>query len=161
MSAAARRGAAFLGLWLVLSGGAPAGLVFGIPAAGLATWASLRQLPPSGGGAFRPLPALRLGLGVLRASLLAGLDIARRALDPRLPLRPGTVAVPLRLGPGPARDGFRLLASLQPGTLPAGLDAQRRLIVHALDTGLPVAAETQGSEALFLAATGGREVRHG
>ena len=38
--------------------------------------------------------------------------------------------------------------------LPAGLDAQGRLVVHAVDTGLPVQREMQAAEALFAAAAG-------
>jgi multicomponent Na+:H+ antiporter subunit E len=100
------------------------------------------------------LPAFRLAFGVLRSSVFAGFDIAWRALDPRLPVRPGLIAVPLRLPAGPARDAFRLLASLQPGTLPAGLDATGRLCMHALDVGHAVAEETQAAEALFATAIG-------
>jgi multicomponent Na+:H+ antiporter subunit E len=157
---AALRGLALFGLWLVIGGsGAPADLAVGVAAAALAAWVSLRLLPPSG-HTVRPLPALRLALGIIRSSVTAGLDIARRALDPRLPLRPGLLVVPLHLPAGPARDGFRLLASLQPGSLPAGLDASGRLAVHALDTSLPVAAETRAAEALFAAAAG-RDAPHG
>ncbi|WP_431272517.1 Na+/H+ antiporter subunit E [Dankookia sp. P2] len=157
--AAAWRGLGFLGLWLVLAGPGAAGLLVGLPAAALAAWTSLRLLPPAGRG-LRPWPALRLAGEVMRASVTAGLDIAFRALDPRGRVRPCEVAVPLRLPPGPARDGFRLLASLQPGTLPAGLDAEGRLVVHALDAGLPVAVETRAAETLFAAAAGHR-LRHG
>ncbi len=157
--AAARRGLPFLGLWLVLAGPDPSGLAFGLPAAALAAGMSLRLLPASG-RAPRLRPALRLGAAVLQASVGAGIDIARRALDPRRGVRPGVVAVPLGMPPGPARDGFRLLASLQPGTLPCGLDGAGRLLVHALDTGLPVAAEMRAAEAMFAAAAG-RAVRHG
>ncbi|HYI82030.1 MAG TPA: Na+/H+ antiporter subunit E [Acetobacteraceae bacterium] len=157
--AAARRGAAFLGLWLLLAGSDPVGLVFGIPAAALAVWASLRLLPPSG-RAMRLGPALVLGLELVRDSVAAGFDVARRALDPRLPIRPGTIPVALKLPRGLARDGFRVLASLQPGALPAGLDAQGRLVVHALDTALPVQREVQAAEALFTAATG-QDAAHG
>lgn len=146
------RGLGFLALWVVLGAGtAPADLLVGALAAALATWASLRLLPPTD-ARLRPLALLRLAGFTLRASVLAGLDIARRVFDPRLPLAPGIVAVPLRTPPGAARDGFRLLSSLQPGTLPVGEDAQGRLLLHALDTALPVAAEAQAAEALFLAA---------
>lgn len=154
MPVAATRGLCFFGLWLVLSGKAgPADLAMGALAATLATRVSLRLLPPS---RYRiaPRAALRLGLGILRASALAGLDIALRALDPKLPIRPGLVAVPLGLPPGLGRDGFCLLTSLQPGALPVGSDAEGRLLVHALDTGLPVARETLALEASFAAAVG-------
>lgn len=155
--AGAGRFVAFLGLWLVLAGADPAGLVVGLAAAALAARLSLRLLPPSG-HAVRPGAVLRLGLLLLRDSLAAGLDIARRALDPRLPIRPGLVAVPLRLSAG--RDAFRLIASLQPGTLPVGPDGEGRLLVHALDTGLPVEAEAARTEALVAAALG-RDAPHG
>lgn len=156
-AAAALRGLALFGLWLALHGGtAPADLAMGLVAAALATRASLRLLPP-GPGRPAPLAGLRLALGVVRASVAAGLDIAFRALDPRLPIRPGEVAVPLALAAGPGRDGFRLLASLQPGTLPVGLDEAGRLVIHALDTRMPVECETRTAEALFAAALGRRD----
>jgi multicomponent Na+:H+ antiporter subunit E len=154
MRAAVLRGLGLLGLWLVLGGGAgPADLAVGLAAAALATRVSLALLPPARHG-MAPGAALRLGLGVVRASVLAGFDIPLRALDPRLPNRPGLVAVSLGLPHGPARDGFRLLASLQPGTLPVGLDAEGRMLVHALDTSLPVEEETRAAEELFGIATG-------
>jgi multicomponent Na+:H+ antiporter subunit E len=153
-SAIAGRFALLFGLWLVLGAGtAPADLVVGLGAAALATAVSLRLLPPGGHG-LRPLAMLRLAAAIIVGAARAGVDIARRAFDPALPIRPGEVAVPLALPPGPARDGFRLLSSLQPGTLPIGEDAAGRLLIHALDTGQPVAAETRAAEALFAAATG-------
>jgi multicomponent Na+:H+ antiporter subunit E len=154
LGAAARRGAGLFGLWLVLgSGTAPADLAVGAMAASLGVWASLRLLPPARGG-LRPGAALRLVGEILRASVAGGLDIARRVFDPALPIRPGDVVVPLALPPGTARDAFRLLLSLQPGTLPTGLDSEGRLVLHALDTAQPVAAETRAAEALFVAAAG-------
>jgi multicomponent Na+:H+ antiporter subunit E len=157
MRAAAARGAGFLGLWVVLgSGTAPADLAMGALAAALATWASLRLSPPRA-GAWRAGAVLRLAASVLRASVAGGIDIARRVFDPRLPIRPGEVAVPLTLPPGGARDGFRLLSSLQPGTLPVRVEGEATLVLHALDTGLPVAAEAASAQSLFAAAAG----RHG
>jgi len=155
MAAAALRGVALFGLWLALGGGTGlADLAMGAIAAALALWVSIRLMPPSG-GAFRPLAALRLGLGLVRVSVAAGLDIAFRALDPRLPIRPGEVAMKLFLPPGAPRDAFRLYASLAPGTLPSGFDAEGRLVVHALDTGQPVERETRAAEALFAGAAHG------
>ena len=151
------RGLGFAGLWLVLgSGMAPGDFVVGAAAVALATALSLRLLPPSG-GILRPGVGLRLVAAILRDSVGAGIDIARRVFDPRLPIQPGEVAVPLAMPPGPARDGVLLLASLQPGTLPAGTDAQGRIVLHALDTALPVEREMQ---ALVTAATG-RDAAHG
>ncbi|RAI59202.1 Na+/H+ antiporter subunit E [Roseicella frigidaeris] len=147
------RASGFFTLWLALDGGTQAAdLAIGLLAAALATRASLALSPPVP-RRLAPLAMLRLGLSVLRASLVAGLDTARRALDPRLPIRPGEAAVPFGLPPGPARDQFRLLASLQPGTLPVAVDPDGRLLVHALDTRLPVERETRAVEALFAAAS--------
>ena len=147
------RASGFFALWLALDSGTKAAdIAVGLLAAALATWASLALSPPVP-RRFAPLATLRLGLSVLRGSLVAGFDTARRALDPRLPIRPGEVAVPFGLPPGPARDHFRLLASLQPGTLPVAVDPEGRLLVHALDTRLPVEQETRAAEALFAAAS--------
>ena len=56
----------------------------------------------------------------LRQSIGAGIDVAWRALDPRLPLRPGFVVYPVSIPPGTARNVFTTLTSLLPGTVPAG-----------------------------------------
>jgi multicomponent Na+:H+ antiporter subunit E len=148
------RAAAFLGFWLVLSGADPAGLPVGAMAAVLATWASLRLLPA---GTWRPRPAslVRLALRFLRQSAIAGADVAWRALDPRLPLRPGFVSFPTRLPPGTARSAFCTLTSLLPGTVPAGSDGSGSIVVHCLDVRQPVLADLTAEEALLMRAIGG------
>jgi multicomponent Na+:H+ antiporter subunit E len=147
------RGLAFLGLWLVLFGAHLADLAVGLVAAAAAAWASLRLLPP---GAIWPRPAVlaRLALRFLWQSVAAGLDVARRALHPDLPLRPGFVTFRPSLADGPARQAFRLLSSLQPGTLPVGPDEDGRLTVHCLDIEQPVARRMAEEEALFARALG-------
>jgi multicomponent Na+:H+ antiporter subunit E len=152
------RFALFLGLWLVLAGGF-AGLGFGLLAAGLATWASARLMP---GRMRRPDPVAALCLLGRSAvqTLLAGTDIARRAFDPRLPLQPGMVMHATSLPEGMARDGFTALASLAPGALPAGMEAGA-VVVHALDTRLPVAADLAATEALYARAGARAGGRHG
>jgi multicomponent Na+:H+ antiporter subunit E len=82
-------------------------------------------------------------------SVVAGIDVAWRALDPRLPLRPGFVVYPIRLQPSPARNAFLTLASLLPGTLPTGLDENGALLVHCLDVGQPVVAQMTAEELLL------------
>ncbi len=147
------RAAGFLGLWLVLFGAAPAGLPVGLAAAVAATWASLFLLPP-GAARARPGASARLVLRFTWRSVVAGVDVARRALDPRLPLQPGFVTCPVTLAAGPARQAFRLLSSLQPGTLPIGPDEDGMLTVHCLDTTQPVAAQMAHEEALLAQALG-------
>ena len=117
-------------IWLVLNGMDTKGLAVGAVAVPAATWLSLRLMP-----ARRPIRVWRLVLHLpsfLAGSVLGGLDVARRALAPHMPLKPGWVEVPARLP-----DGGRVLLgaelSLMPGTLAAGMRGDR-LLVHLLDT---------------------------
>jgi multicomponent Na+:H+ antiporter subunit E len=87
-------------------------------------------------------------LRFLCQSVVAGVDVARRALDPRLPLNPGFVLYAVRLPPGPRRNTFTALMSLLPGTVPTG-SAEGGLLIHCLDVGQPVAAQLAEEEALF------------
>jgi multicomponent Na+:H+ antiporter subunit E len=137
--------AAFLGLWLVLAGADPSDLPVGIAAAVAATWTSLRLMPPGGS---RPSPVALAGLALrfLYQSIVAGADVARRALDPRLPLHPGFVAYPVGFPPGPARNAFATLTSLLPGTVPAG-DEDGKLVYHCLDVDQPVMSQLAAEEA--------------
>jgi multicomponent Na+:H+ antiporter subunit E len=128
--------------------------VVGAITAAAATWTSLRLLP-LGAGRLRPLPLARLLLHFFGQSALAGADVARRALDPRLPLRPGFKLCPTRIARGEARNAFCALASLLPGTLPAGVDKSGALLVHCLDAGQDVPTQMAEDEALFVAAFGG------
>ena len=101
---------------------------------------------------MRSFPAVRLAVRVLRQSVVAGLDVARRAFAPILSLHLGFVVFPLRLPIGPARSAFCALSSLQPGALPAGTDTNDRLVVHCLDIEQPVAANMAADETLFVRA---------
>jgi multicomponent Na+:H+ antiporter subunit E len=145
------RATGFFVVWLALSGADPADLPAAAVAVAAATWASLRLLPP---GAWRvsAIGLARLALRFPRQSVVAGVDVAWRALHPRLPLRPGLVSFPSRLPPGTARNAFCTLTSLLPGTLPVGSDAGGALLVHCLDVGQRVVAQLQAEEALFLRA---------
>lgn len=150
---AAGRGAAFLALWVVLAGAAPEGLPVGILAAGLATWASLRLMPPSG---LRPRPGALVAL-LLRfpwQALRAGTEVALIALDPRRRPNPGTVDWTPRLPAGCAQDAFLAYASLLPGTLPAGPAQGGAIAIHALDATAPVAGPMTEEEARFARAIG-------
>ena len=145
------RAAGFLVLWLALAGIDPGDLPAAAAAVTGATFVSLRLLPP---GQFHvsPLGLARLALRFLIQAVIAGVDVARRALDPRLPLHPGFVTYSPRLPPGDARDAFCALASLMPGTLPADTSADGTLLVHCLDIRQPVAAQLAAEEARFMRA---------
>jgi multicomponent Na+:H+ antiporter subunit E len=73
----------------------------------------------------------------LAASALGGIDVARRALDPRQTIQPDMLDHRLRLPPGAPRIVFAGVVSLLPGTLSAEL-REDRLAVHVLDARMPV-----------------------
>jgi multicomponent Na+:H+ antiporter subunit E len=140
-----RRALALLGLWLVLSGAEPADLPAGIIASLVAAWTSLRLAAPST-ARLAPIAVVGAVLHFFRQSVVAGVDVARRALDPRLPLKPGFVTYPVRFPPGTARSTFAALTSLLPGTVPAG-DESGGLVYHCLDVDQPVVSELAMEEA--------------
>jgi multicomponent Na+:H+ antiporter subunit E len=150
---AAPRAALFLGFWLMIAGWAPADLPVGLAAVAAATWVSLRFLPP--GRAKPRLASLgALAASFLRQSVVSGTDIAWRALNPKMQLRPGFVPCRLRLPPGGERSAFCALSSLLPGTLPTGTDEDGAVLVHCLDVDQPVAANLAAEERLFMRAIG-------
>ena len=143
-SSAARRAIWFLCLWLVLEGADVRDLPAAAGAVAAATWTSLHLLAPQ---ASRGSPRAigQLALRFLYESVIAGADVARRALDPRLPLRPGFVVYPIGLPPGAGRNMFAALTSLLPGTVPTG-EENGQLVYHCLDVGQPVIAQLAAEE---------------
>lgn len=148
MRIAVARGAMLFGLWIVLMPSARVGdLAVGALAAVAATWASLRLLPVNAG---------RVRFGVLLAltprflwqSFKAGLDVARRAFAPDLPLHTGFVVYRTGFPRGQARNHFATITSLMPGTVPAG-EGPDTIEFHCLDTGQPVAAQMAEEESLL------------
>jgi multicomponent Na+:H+ antiporter subunit E len=115
-----------------------------------ATWTSLRLLKPNA-SRRSPRALVQLALLFLYHSIVAGADVARRALDPRLPLQPGFVAYPTRLSPGIRRNVFTTLTSLLPGTVPTG-EQEGQLFYHCLDVEQPVLAELAAEEAALVRA---------
>jgi multicomponent Na+:H+ antiporter subunit E len=146
------RAVGFLGIWLALSGADPAGFPAGAFAVAAATWTSLILLPPDR-LRVSPTAVAHLVLRFLCQSIMAGTDVARRALHPRLPLRPGFMGYRGQLAPGRARNTFRTLSSLLPGTLPVAAD-ETGFLIHCLDLGQPVAAQLTEDEMLLMRAAG-------
>jgi multicomponent Na+:H+ antiporter subunit E len=144
-STAIGRGAAFFLFWLLLLQSLkPADLAVGLLTSGAATWVSLRLMPPSSGGLhFARLIALLPHL--LWASVLAGVDVARRAFHPRVPLSPGFVTCPLSFPPGFARNTFASITSLLPGSVAAG-ETEGAVVYHCLDDTAPVVEQTRKEE---------------
>jgi len=149
---AATRAIGFFVLWLTLAGASPADVPVGVVAAALATWASVRLLP-AGQWRLRPIVLARLVLRFLYQSIVAGIDVAWRALDPHLPLRPGFVVYQPQLPPGLMRNAFCTITSLLPGTVPAGGDGGH-LVYHCLDVDQPVVSQLAAEEIALSRAVG-------
>jgi multicomponent Na+:H+ antiporter subunit E len=152
-SALATRAAAFYALWIVLIGTAPADLAAGVLAAGAAAWVSVVLSPPSPrrrrwGG------TLALAHYFLWKSLVAGIDVAWRALAPRVRVNPGFLAYPTRLPRGADRNAFATFTSLMPGTVPCA-EEDGRLIYHCLDGGAAVADALAADEARLVGTSAG------
>jgi multicomponent Na+:H+ antiporter subunit E len=154
--AALGRGAGYFGLWMVIAGGRYADLAPGLAAAALATWASLRLMPPdSSGSRVRWPAALRLLAHFAKVSVIAGLDVARRALMPRMRLDPGLVLYRPQLPPSDARSLFQAITGQMPGTIPSGTVAPDSIVYHCLDSSQPVARQLAVEESRLLDALGG------
>jgi multicomponent Na+:H+ antiporter subunit E len=150
------RAAGLFGFWLVLTGADTGDLAAGLVAAVAATWASLRLMPAQP-WKVRPIKLAQFVQHFLRQSVAAGIDVAWRALDPQLRLRPGFVVYQPTLPPGTARDGFCAIMSLLPGTLPCGPAEDNGLVIHCLDVAQPVAEQLAAEEALCMQALGGAQ----
>jgi len=131
-------------LWVVLTGGQAQSWLLGLPAVLTAAWVS---------GKERRFPAIRLSVwgGVrfmgyfLKASLISGWDVVRRALRPKLRLHPDLIDYRLSLVTETARIVMADALSLLPGTLSADLSGAH-LTVHVLDRNMPIHAELQALE---------------
>lgn len=115
-------------VWYVLTDNS--GWGFGAVAVALATLASLMILPPKP-ARWSPLGLIWFLSYFLKESLQGGLDIAMRALHPKLPLRPVWIDYRLRLSEETARVLFVMTISLLPGTLSADWEGDT-VTVHAL-----------------------------
>lgn len=120
-------------IWLALTGGGdPGGLIVGVVVAAAGAWLSLRLLPPGPQG-LSLISLARMFPGFIWRSVLGGVDVAWRALHPRMPLKPGWVVLPTSLPEGVARVALGGEFSLLPGTLVAG-SRDDDLLIHCLDT---------------------------
>ncbi|GJL77429.1 MAG: hypothetical protein NPINA01_04180 [Nitrospinaceae bacterium] len=119
----------FLLIWWILTDGAPSSWWIGVPAVLLAGIVSAALIPPV------PIVWLELLKFVpffLLHSLLGGVDVARRAFQPNLPIAPGLIEYPFQLPQGLPLVFMTTIVNLLPGTLIAEFD-QSLLKVHVLD----------------------------
>ena len=116
-------------LWWILTQGAINSWLVGAPVVVLAVLASgwlLPAIPWSLSGIVGFVPFF------LWRSLYGGVDVARRALHPKLPISPILFDYRWRLPPGLPRVFMANTVSLLPGTLSAEL-GEEHLRVHVLD----------------------------
>ncbi|MGH6623416.1 MAG: Na+/H+ antiporter subunit E [Burkholderiaceae bacterium] len=139
----------FLALWVVLIGPGLLDLAVGVFAAAAAAWTSLRLTPPVP-SRLRWSAVLAVLPYFLWKSLLAGADVAWRALAWRVRVNPGFITYPVALEVGTPRTFFAMFTSLMPGTLPCA-DEAGGLVYHCLDIERAVAADLAKDEALLAA----------
>lgn len=139
------RAAGYALLWWVLSEGRADGWGVGLVSVGLALAASLHLAPP---GTGRPSPAGLLAFAgfFLAQSVKGGVQVAARALRPRMDLAPALVEVPVTLPEGLPRVLLVNTLNLLPGTVSVHLSGDR-LRLHALVARLPLAEEVRRVEA--------------
>lgn len=147
------RGTVFFGLWLTLTNAALADLVAGLLTAVAASWVSLRLMPAQQ-GTLHAVALVKFLLHFLYQSIVAGTDVALRALHPRLPLNAGFVVYQPRLPPGTGRNVFCAITSLMPGTLPCGSTDGNGVAIHCLDVTQPVVEQLSAEEALCIRTLG-------
>ena len=125
------RGLVLTGIWCLFTGWSVISLVMGLPII-LAALIVTRYLPALPVFAMRPVEAAHFLLYFSRQSILGGVDVAWRALHPRIPLAPGFVEYQLRLTNDFAAMFFANTVSMLPGTLSVDL-RDKQVTVHALD----------------------------
>jgi multicomponent Na+:H+ antiporter subunit E len=149
-SSAVSRAVWFTCLWLILAGADLRDIPAAAAAVVAATWTSLRLLEPNA-SRRSPFAIVQLVFFFLFHSIVAGMDVARRALNPRLPLRPGFLNYPTGLPCGMRRNLLATLTSLLPGTVPTG-ERDGQLVYHCLDIERPVLAELAAVEVALVRA---------
>jgi len=115
--------------WWVLTDGAMDSWPVGLPVVLIATLTSVVLMPPlswSLRGMVLFIPYF------LWHSIRGGVDVARRAMHPQLPISPGLFKYRFRLPPGLPRVFMANTVSLLPGTLSVELE-EEILCIHVLD----------------------------
>ncbi len=141
------RACGLLLLWIILMGPAPQNLPLGLVASAAGVWASTLLWPPD--GTISWIGLVRFLLRFLPQSVLAGLDVARRAFARVPDLHPGMANCRSTIPGGLARDSACAVMSLQPGKLPVAADPDGMLHIHCLDLREAVAAQVAADEAAF------------
>jgi multicomponent Na+:H+ antiporter subunit E len=131
LKAALARLLVFAAIWLVLTAGSLEQWPLALISVLAATIASVR-LWPERAWRLNVAGVMRFMLFFLVQSTLGGWDVARRALQPSMPLNPGFVDHVFKLKLEEARVLFAWTVSLLPGTASARM-GDHVLTIHALD----------------------------
>lgn len=134
--ALARRLVLFAVLWWVLAEGRLDAPLLALAIVFAATVASLVLKSPST-VRWRPLALAPLAAWFIVQSVEGGLDVARRALAPSLPIQPALLRIELALPGGFPIVLFAWLVSLMPGSAAVHVEG-RTLTIHVLDVRMPV-----------------------
>lgn len=119
---------------------------------------SLRLLPPRR-RLPRAWPLLKFLARFGVQSLLGGVEVARRALDPRPGrMKPGLIHYPTSLHSESRRALFGALTSQVPGTLAVGSGQMNDMTYHCLSPNEAIARGLATDEALFMDVFGADEV---
>ena len=111
----------------------------------VATLGSLALQPVTG---FRPWYLGAVLVFFVRESISGGIDVARRAFAPSMPINPGFTEVELRLPAGPARVFLANLLNITPGTVSVEL-LPGSLRIHMLDIDIPIEPKIREMEELM------------
>jgi multicomponent Na+:H+ antiporter subunit E len=122
----------FTALWAILSEGE--GWAVGVPVVFIATAASSLGTSSS---RWSPAGLVRFLPYFVWNSLRGGVDVAARALNPRLPIDPAVLRYEMRLESIQARVLMADTVTLLPGTLSADLQGSV-LVVHVLNASSPI-----------------------
>lgn len=106
----------------------------------------------------RTWAAIQYTLILFRDIYLSAMDVARRVLDPALPMNPGIIVTPTDYAPKPDEaDISELVAAISahgititPGELVIGFDGKDKMYVHCLDVDAS-SANAAGNQAKRLA----------
>ena len=159
--AALLRAVVFAALWWVLTDGG-GGVLFAAVLVPLAVAASLALLP-AGASGVSPWGLLRFVPFFLWASLRGGIDVARRTLDPRMPIAPALREFELRAHGDRERVLVAAVLSLMPGSVSVAVEGAR-LRLHVLDHRLPIERTVRDVERRVAAVFGRvprRQIRRG